>query len=55
MRKLSWATLAVTTCAILLTAVDGGILPAVLPAVLAAICLLGIVPLARMTETVEVR
>jgi MFS family permease len=30
---LSWATLAVTTCAILMTAVDGGILPAVLPAI----------------------
>ncbi|MGH8920489.1 MAG: MFS transporter, partial [Actinomycetes bacterium] len=28
---LSWVTLAVTTCAILMTAVDGGILPAVLP------------------------
>ncbi|QYN36369.1 MFS transporter [Pseudonocardia sp. DSM 110487] len=30
---LSWATLAVTTGAILMTAVDGGILPAVLPAI----------------------
>jgi MFS family permease len=30
---LSWATLAITTCAILMTAVDGGILPAVLPAI----------------------
>lgn len=30
---LSWVTLAVTTCAILMTAVDGGILPAVLPAI----------------------
>jgi hypothetical protein len=30
---LSWVTLAVTTGAILMTAVDGGILPAVLPAI----------------------
>jgi MFS family permease len=30
---LSWATLAITTGAILMTAVDGGILPAVLPAI----------------------
>ncbi len=30
---LSWATLAVTTGAILMTSVDGGILPAVLPAI----------------------
>jgi MFS family permease len=30
---LSWVTLAITTCAILMTAVDGGILPAVLPAI----------------------
>lgn len=78
---LSWVTLAVTTCAILMTAVAGEILPAVLPeiqrsgvlaatvqgviiesfgytvhyVVLAAICLLGLVPLARMTETVPVR
>jgi len=31
--RLSWVTLAVTTGAILMTAVDGGILPAVLPAI----------------------
>jgi MFS family permease len=30
---LSWVTLAVTTGAILMTAVDGGILPAVLPSI----------------------
>jgi len=30
---LSWVTLAITTVAILMTAVDGGILPAVLPAI----------------------